>query len=295
MYLKRYKNIRNFIRSETVLEKGNLISFHQRIVKPMKRNNLITDNQFTTEFSKMDVEVLKVIFNSKPSKFNFELFHCGDFGFGFIYPIQKFVDKLEQTSFIPFGFKLDKSSGVSKLKINFGSKLDFTLYKSYLTFFEHLSINFYEELSKVNDNYPSCISKIDGNRFPYIESLDSKLPLFGKFYFENKFYPILELKKHLGSKELEKIDGQKLFNDKCGLEKLQSLLEKVDSHFEHYDFNFYQLKPEFRNFARHWQGVAKTAQQSIDNVIDSLSKNDKEYYSYKNIIGKDIEYYSKYL
>ena len=140
MLLSQFKNILHKIRTETIIKKGNLLSLRNIIAKSVneKTDFKISLNEkdcFELSFHSIDRYVVNVLFAEKSnSRFNFELKHCGLFGFGFIYP--------NFGGFIPFGYQVITDSNVIKIKIYFSS-FGYTMFSGdFMMTYSRLSENF---------------------------------------------------------------------------------------------------------------------------------------------------------
>lgn len=278
MLPSRYKNIRSTIRKHTTIKTGNLLSLRNIIVKNVKEKTnlqISLKEKDNFELSFFDNSVFEVLFAEKSkSRFNFELHHCGLFGFGFIYSNYK-------NAFIPFGYQVVNDLNEVKLKIHFSSLTEPEYYNDYLSDYSEL-VHAFETNCNVNLKY-----------------------FFNVFYKTTKSVCLLDLLQQVKEKEQDEINENKFQQDLDKVTSIKNLITKVRILLEKTNLNLDSilnakriLKSKKLDLLSRLKPI-ESIENFFEDAIDELQDKKRKYYLIKSdlnakIIAKEIAYYSQF-
>ena len=278
MLPSRYKNIRSTIRKHTTIKTGNLLSLRNIIVKNVKEKTnlqISLKEKDNFELSFFDNSVFEVLFAEKSkSRFNFELQHCGLFGFGFIYSNYK-------NAFIPFGYQVVNDLNEVKLKIYFSTLTEPEYYNDYLSDYSEL-VHAFETNCNVNLKY-----------------------FFNVFYKTTKSVCLLDLLQQVKEKAQDEINENKFQQDLDKVTSIKNLITKVRILLEKTNLNLDSilnakriLKSKKLDLLSRLKPI-ESIENFFEDAIDELQDKKRKYYLIKSdlnakIIAKEIAYYSKF-
>lgn len=249
--LSHFKNLRKTISSNTVCKMDfDIISLKNYILSSLKINQTLKRSTLS-EIACEDIKAIEAIFVGNEFKnFNFELYSCKPFGFGFgfIYPFADTYNKDSFSGFIPFGYKITGNKA-PKLKISLGNLKSFYDYKYYLSYFDSL-------IKELNHN-------------EYNQNIDE---LLKNFYITQNFTTIKELK----DKILSNIDYNKFdfVLDKKALKNTKNQIVNVKNSFKEEKFHFSKQPQNFHYILSGLYGLFSQVVEIEEEVV----KNLKDYY-----------------